>query len=127
MATTSTINPSGLSDAALAALNASLNGTFNASELPPPGLGINYASETEEFRLPQGIWVWLTLIIPCCIGLAIVYVWYRLRLEGEEVDEPAAKLEQEVDKMGTFNLVKATPPWVVKQKKKPWVFIDVGE
>lgn len=101
--------------------------TVEETTTPPPGLGIDFAEAEQEFRIPRGIWVWLLLIVPCCIGICILFVWFRLRNEPVEILEPAQKVEKTNDNFGMYGIVKPIPAWEKKGNKKPVVFIDVGE
>jgi len=76
--------------------------------------------------LPRGIWVWLVLLVPLLIGIAIVVLWIKLMKDD---DEPAPKheVDQTNDSFGIYNVVKPTPPWERKTNKKPVVFIDMDE
>lgn len=84
-------------------------------------------SAVSGVRLPEGSWVWLLLLAPLFVGTGIGLLCKRIRqrqeLEARVV--PLAKLEEDGNALGGFNVVRRNREEVVKTR--PLVCIEVGE
>jgi len=100
--------------------------TTMTSTFPPPGSGKDFEEEGWSFRVQQGSWVWLLLVIPTLLLVAILFLVIRIKNAPQPVPEPATKLEEEGDKLGGFHRVRPKPGQFDALRKRPVVSIEVG-
>jgi len=74
----------------------------------------------------EGSWVWLLLVLPTLLLVAILLLVIRIKNAPEEILEPACKLEEEGDKLGGFHRVRPKSDQYDVQRKRPVVQIEVG-
>lgn len=102
--------------------------TSTTTTLPPPGSGS--AGDTGgglEVRLPQGWWVWLLLVVPTVVGIALVALWFRTRhLRQGVTGKLRANISPDCDGYGGFLRVRPSSDGKA-QRQKPTVFIDLPE
>mmetsp|Transcript_16707 Transcript_16707/g.35456 ORF Transcript_16707/g.35456 Transcript_16707/m.35456 type:complete len:820 (+) Transcript_16707:157-2616(+) len=109
-----------------------LDTSTTTTTLPPAAMGTGADDEgilsNISLRLPQGSWVWLLFLVPCCLGGTIFGLWMHLRrFDTGPVIVVKEKIEENIDKLGSFHIVRKRPDDDKTRKKPPVKRIMVGE